>query len=87
MEVLLDETFPCDLLLAYAKSDNNTCYIKTSNLDGETNLKVRSVPNKFPTFASEEDLATLRGVLICDKPNTKLYEFKGKLVLDTHEMY
>lgn len=78
--MILDQTFPCDLLLIYSKSENNTCYIKTSNLDGETNLKVRSVPQKFPALSSEQDLNALNGVIICEKPNSKLYEFKGKLV-------
>lgn len=32
--------FPCDLLLLYSTSENGTCHVKTSNLDGETNLKV-----------------------------------------------
>ena len=40
VEVPIDNEFPCDLVLLYAKTDTGTCFIQTSNLDGETNLKV-----------------------------------------------
>lgn len=85
--MVVEDEFPCDLLLAYTKSENGTCFIKTSNLDGETNLKMRSVPAKFPTFACPEDLASLTGTIVCEKPNTRLYDFKGKLILQNQEMY
>lgn len=100
-----DSCFPCDILLLYSKSDNDTCYIKTSNLDGETNLKVfnqmkqsnllslkifiyqvRYVPNNLPCFKSETDLIDLRGVISCEKPNARLYEFKGKFTTNKTEM-
>lgn len=82
----MDETFPCDMVLLYSKHDNNTCHVKTSNLDGETTLKSRSVPHNFPVFDSEEDLFDINGVITCEKPNPKLYEFKGKLLHNEKEL-
>lgn len=82
----IDETFPCDILLLYAKTDTGTCYIKTSNLDGETNLKLRSIPFKFPHFNDVDELINLKGVLIYDKPNTRLYDFNGKLIALNREL-
>ena len=37
---------PCDLLLMYTSNhtEGNTCYVETSNIDGETNLKIKSAP-------------------------------------------
>ena len=37
---MADQTFPCDLLMLHAHSDDSNCHITTANLDGETNLKV-----------------------------------------------
>ena len=34
-----DENFPADLLCIYSDLPDNVCFIKTTNLDGETNLK------------------------------------------------
>ena len=36
-----DENFPADLLCLYSALPDNVCFIKTTNLDGETNLKIR----------------------------------------------
>ena len=35
------EAFPADLVLLASSEDQAMAYIETSNLDGETNLKVR----------------------------------------------
>ena len=37
------EPFPADLVLLTSSEDQGMAYIETSNLDGETNLKVRNV--------------------------------------------
>ena len=86
MEVLRDSFFPCDLLLLYSKSENGVCYVKTANLDGETNLKSKQVPSQFPLLASEEKLSAVHGVVVCEKPNTRLYDFKGKLIVSGREL-
>ena len=36
-----DELFPADLMCLYSELADNVCFIKTTNLDGETNLKIR----------------------------------------------
>ena len=40
--VLNDMFFPADLVLLASSEDEAQCYIETANLDGETNLKIRS---------------------------------------------
>ena len=36
-----EELFPADLLCLASALPDNVCFIRTTNLDGETNLKVR----------------------------------------------
>jgi hypothetical protein len=73
-------------LLLYAKTINNICYITTANLDGETNIKSRKVPGCIPNhIVSAEELDSFNAVIQCDKPNTRLYEFKGKIIIDEKE--
>ncbi len=40
MEVEEDETFPCDLILLQSSRDDDTCFVTTASLDGESNHKV-----------------------------------------------
>ena len=35
LKVMSDEDIPADLLTLYCHLDDNVCYIKTTNLDGE----------------------------------------------------
>ncbi len=83
VQVERDSQFPCDMILLYSSAETETCHIQTANLDGETNLKIRHIPNKFPRFKNpEQEFIELRGVVNCEKPNTRLYEFRGKITLE-----
>ena len=42
VKVYREQDVPCDLLLLFSTEDTKRCYITTSNLDGETNLKVHN---------------------------------------------
>jgi hypothetical protein len=68
-----------------SSTEDGTCHITTANLDGETNLKIRTAPEKIPPIKSPNELIGLRGVIKCDKPNTELYEFKGKIEMNQIE--
>ena len=39
-----DEQVPCDLVLLKSSGADGSCFITTTNLDGETNLKQRQAP-------------------------------------------
>mmetsp|Transcript_23132 Transcript_23132/g.57897 ORF Transcript_23132/g.57897 Transcript_23132/m.57897 type:complete len:1024 (+) Transcript_23132:91-3162(+) len=57
---------------------DGVCYIETSQLDGETNLKLRKAP-KMLLNLSVDDLVALRGIVNVDTPSHHLYEFKGNI--------
>ena len=59
-----------------------TCYVETSNLDGETNLKIRKAPDATRACQTAERLASLRGSIEYDAPNNRLYVFEGTLTVD-----
>ena len=50
-----DEFFPADLLLLRSTEDEGVCYVETKNLDGETNLKNKSVPKMLWSTFDEMD--------------------------------
>lgn len=54
-------------------------FIETSNLDGETNLKIRQGVPATAKLLETKDLFELSGTLECELPNRHLYEFNGVL--------
>jgi phospholipid-transporting ATPase len=68
--------FPADLLFLSSSDPLGLCYVETSNLDGETNLKIRQA---HPDTLKVSQVETLQGYLECEGPNNRLYEFNGNL--------
>ena len=81
LEVRDGEDVPADLLLLSVSGADNVCYVRTTNLDGESNLKVRrpaELGAASPTGAA--GAARLAAVLVCEPPNNDLHRFAGRLV-------
>ena len=77
-ECLLNSSL--QVLLSSSETER-VCYVETSNLDGESNLKVRQAPKGFPVCTEIEQLEQLVGVVDCENPNRHLYEFNGNMQL------
>ncbi|XP_032883794.1 phospholipid-transporting ATPase IA isoform X4 [Amblyraja radiata] len=58
------------------------CYIETSNLDGETNLKIRQGISQTADIKNIESLMNFSGKLECESPNRHLYDFVGNIRFD-----
>jgi len=78
-----NEIFPADLMLLTSSNDG-ICYIQTSSLDGEKNLKKRNKSKdieKYILSTCEPDKILYIGECISEKPNSELYDYKGKLTI------
>jgi phospholipid-transporting ATPase len=53
-------------------------FIETSNLDGETNLKIRQAQAETVRLDASR-VAEFAATLQCEPPNRHLYEFNGML--------
>ncbi|XP_035264800.1 phospholipid-transporting ATPase 11C isoform X2 [Anguilla anguilla] len=74
LEVVEDETFPCDLILLRSSRDDDTCFVTTASLDGESNHKTHyTVPD------TERDLDSLNATIECEQPQPDLYKFVGRM--------
>ncbi|KAI1903104.1 hypothetical protein AGOR_G00023770 [Albula goreensis] len=74
VEVVEDETFPCDLILLQSSRDDETCFVTTASLDGESNHKTHyTVPD------TEKDLESLNATIECEQPQPDLYKFVGRM--------
>ncbi|XP_036933022.1 phospholipid-transporting ATPase IA isoform X2 [Acanthopagrus latus] len=75
---------PADAVLLSSSEPQGMCYIETSNLDGETNLKIRQGLQVTADIKDIDSLMRLSGRMECESPNRHLYEFVGNIRLDRH---
>ncbi|KAJ3254549.1 hypothetical protein HK103_007103 [Boothiomyces macroporosus] len=78
--------FPADLVLISSSEPDGLVYIETSNLDGETNLKIRQALKETNEILTPEMVANMDGVIKCELPNNSLYTFEGTLRLGAKEI-
>ncbi|XP_003485770.1 probable phospholipid-transporting ATPase IF isoform X1 [Bombus impatiens] len=81
VKVYREQDVPCDLLLLFSTDNTERCYITTSNLDGETNLKAVMIP-KILTKMTMQQIASMEATVTCQHPSSDLYAFHGKLEIN-----
>ncbi|KRZ75270.1 putative phospholipid-transporting ATPase IA [Trichinella papuae] len=81
VKIVDGQFFPADLVLLSSSEPQAMAYVETSNLDGETNLKLRQGSVKTAHLLSHETLGEFIAYLDCEPPNRQLYELSGKLTL------
>eukprot|EP00127_Corallochytrium_limacisporum_P000959 Clim_evm43s33 gene=Clim_evmTU43s33 len=69
--------FPADLVLLGTSEKSGECYVETSNLDGETNLKSKQSLTETHGIQSTSELRYLRGQVRSEHPNNRLYQYEG----------
>lgn len=84
VKVTNSQRLPADLFIITTSEPQAMCYIETSNLDGETNLKIRQGLPLTAGMQSTADLMKITGNLECDVPNRHLYDFTGNLRIGDH---
>ena len=60
VRLVKDAYFPADLLLLTTETAEGLCYIETMNLDGETNLKIKSAPDETKGWVGGEGVCCCR---------------------------
>lgn len=80
------EPLPADVVQLSSSEEQGTSYIDTCDLDGETNLKIKSSLSLTVHATKPSDVATLRGCLEYEAPNKRLYTFLGKLVVSGQQV-
>lgn len=89
VKVKTGQSAPADLVVLYSKQIDGKCGIKTDQIDGETDTKIRkAVDQTQQYFQQEKMLKELSFEMVVDIPNEFIYSFKGAFhLLDKEEQY
>jgi phospholipid-translocating ATPase len=71
--------FPADIILLSSNYPDGICYVETSNLDGETNLKIRQALEKTLHLQEDAMFRDVKQTIKCENPNADLYSFVGTM--------
>lgn len=72
VRIVNGESVPADMIVLATSLPDNMCYVETSSIDGETNLKIRQARHETADFAAMAD-----AVVKCELPNCHIYTFEG----------
>ncbi|KAG9130462.1 hypothetical protein Leryth_004421 [Lithospermum erythrorhizon] len=75
-----NDEVPCDLVLIGASDPQGLCYVETSALDGETDLKTRVLPPACMGIDSHL-LHKIKGVIECPSPDKDIRRFDANMRL------
>jgi len=78
IEVRANQRIPADLLLLHTTDESETVFIRTDQLDGETDWKLRKPVRYTQALAkNEKPLYGLRAFVTAEAPNQHIYNFEG----------
>jgi len=87
LKVKRNAPLPADSVFLSSFSEESdqpdTCYVQTAQLDGETNLKLKTAAfQSVSYFKGDQSCATFRGSIKCEAPNAAFDKFVGTLDLN-----
>ena len=80
IELKKDTRVPADLIVlkTFNESNDNQAFIRTDQLDGETDWKLRKAPESTQKMTDLE-IVKCDGRLVCEPPSKLIYNFQGTL--------
>ncbi|KAK3903448.1 hypothetical protein C8A05DRAFT_43319 [Staphylotrichum tortipilum] len=74
-----DDELPADIIILATSDPDGACYVETKNLDGETNLKVRSALRCGRTLKHARDCERAQFVIESEAPQPNLYKYNAAI--------
>eukprot|EP01094_Clydonella_sp_ATCC50884_P022154 TRINITY_DN5047_c0_g1_i1.p1 TRINITY_DN5047_c0_g1~~TRINITY_DN5047_c0_g1_i1.p1 ORF type:complete len:1089 (+),score=461.23 TRINITY_DN5047_c0_g1_i1:91-3357(+) len=84
IRIKVNQRVPADMVLLRTTEDSGASFIRTDQLDGETDWKLRRAYAKTQQLERDEDLLRLQGEVFAEKPRKDIYNFIGTVQLSGH---
>ncbi|GAA5888836.1 hypothetical protein JCM5296_005010 [Sporobolomyces johnsonii] len=76
-----NDRVPADMLLLRTSDPSGTCFVRTDQLDGETDWKLRVAVERTQSLGSDALLLDVEGEVYADPPTKDIHSFVGTLTL------
>lgn len=77
-----NEAIPADIIICATSEEEDSCFIETKNLDGETNLKARHAVPELTCLRTPEDCARASLRIDAEPQDTNMYRLNASVVLN-----
>lgn len=74
-----NQNVPADMILLRTTEESGACFIRTDQLDGETDWKLRLAVPSCQALPSDEALLQLNASVYADSPHKDIHSFVGNL--------
>ncbi|KAL8439058.1 hypothetical protein Efla_003187 [Eimeria flavescens] len=81
VQVNANQRIPADLVFLKTSEKNGTCFIRTDQLDGETDWKLRRAVPVTQHLGSPQEIVSLDAQVLAEAPRQDIYEFTGRFSL------
>ncbi|KAJ2160334.1 putative aminophospholipid-translocase [Coemansia sp. RSA 552] len=78
-----NQRVPADMVLLRTTESSGACFVRTDQLDGETDWKLRIAVAPTQKLGDSSELFSLHGSVYADPPHKDIYDFVGQLTIDS----
>lgn len=72
-----DQRIPADMILLRTTEKSGTMFIRTDQLDGEIDWKMRSAVSSCTKLTSDYEIFNIGGLIYAERPHKDIYDFQG----------
>lgn len=81
LKICKNDKIPADVVLLSTSMDEGACFVETSELDGETNLKRKAALTLSAGWTQVEQVSRIVGKITTEMPNERLSRLDGRIKL------
>ncbi|KAL8271699.1 hypothetical protein Esti_004375 [Eimeria stiedai] len=81
VQVNSNQRVPADLVFLKTTEKSGSCFIRTDQLDGETDWKLRRAVHVTQHLGSPQEIVVLEAQVLAEAPRQDIYEFTGRFSL------
>ncbi|KAF9321356.1 hypothetical protein BG003_002204 [Podila horticola] len=79
LKICKNDKIPADVVLLSTSMDEGACFVETSELDGETNLKRKAALSLTANLTRVEQVSEVTGKITTEMPNERLSRLDGRI--------